>query len=274
NLLAGEIQYATGRGLRFEHGTGLKREWDSGQKGTVLFTPDTSRFVAVQFRPDVVGQRALGDIRVRRAIVSAVDRQALNDGIFEGAQEMSDTFYTRYSRYERVQDVDRALREAERVITHYPYDVRRAEQLMDEAGFQKDRDGLFASAAGERPTLEIWSHTSPQYEKELAILVDTWQRAGFEMKPTVLSAAALRDNQLRSSFPGLYVASSSRLESFAAASIPTAVNRWNGSNRGGWINVEYDRLWQAFNGTLNPFERINQLIGMLKLLSDEVPAWV
>jgi peptide/nickel transport system substrate-binding protein len=274
NLLAGEVQYATGRSLRFEHGSGLKREWEPGQKGTVLFTPDTSRFIAVQFRPEVVAQRPLGDVRVRRAIVTAVDRQALNDGIFEGDHQMSDTFYTRYSRYERVQDVDRALADAERAITHYPYDVRKAEQLMGEAGFPKDRDGVFASAAAERVALDLWTHTSPQYEKEQAILADTWQRTGFEIRPTILSAAALRDNQLRSSFPSLYIASSSRLETFAPASIPTAANRWTGSNRGGWVSPEYDRLWQGFNATLDPSERINQMVGMLKLLSDEVPAFV
>jgi len=155
-----------------------------------------------------------------------------------------------------------------------PYDGRRAEQLMSEAGFGKDRDGFFASGAGDRFGIEVWTHTSPQYEKEIAILADSWQRAGFEIKPTILSAAALRDNQLRSSFPALYIASSSRLESFATASIPTPANRWTGSNRGGWVSSEYDRLWQAFNATLDGSQRIGQMVQMLKLLSDEVPSLV
>jgi ABC-type transport system substrate-binding protein len=145
---------------------------------------------------------------------------------------------------------------------------------MAEAGFARDRDAQFVNGAGERSTLDVWWHTSPQYDKEGAILADTWQRAGFDVKPTVLSAAALRDNQLRSSFPALYIASSSRLESFASASIPTAANRWTGSNRGGWVSPEYDRLWLAFNSTLDANERIGQMVGMLKLLSDEVPAFV
>jgi peptide/nickel transport system substrate-binding protein len=274
NLMASEVQYGTGRSLRFEHGSGLKREWEAEKKGTVLFTPDTSRFIAAQFKSDFVAPRALLDVRVRRAIVSAIDRELLNEGIFSGDMEMSDMFLTRYSRSERLQDMDGALAEAQRTITHYPFDVRRTEQLMIEAGFPKGRDGIFASAAGERFSLEVWSHTSPQYEKELAILADTWQQAGFEVRPNVLPAAALRDNQLRSSFPALYVASSSRLESFASSSIPTAANRWTGGNRGAWVSPEYDRLWQSFNGTLEPAARTQQAIQMLKLLSDEVPAWV
>ncbi len=274
NLLAGEVQFATGRALRFEHGAQLRRDWGPTNRGSVLFTPDTSRFVAVQFRPEMIASPGLYDVRTRRAIAHAIDRDALNLGIFEGEMEMSDMFLTRYSRYERVHDMDRALAEANRTITHYPYDERATAQLMMEAGFSKGRDGVFSNPSGERFPLPVWSHTSPQYEKELQILVDAWRRAGFDAQPTVLPAAALRDGQLRASFPALYIASSSRLESFITASISSPANRWTGSNRGAWSNPEYDRLFSAFNATLDPETRISQVVQMLKILSEDVPAYV
>jgi peptide/nickel transport system substrate-binding protein len=273
NLLAGEVQYATGRSLRFEHGSGVKREWDATGKGSVIFTPDTSRFTAVQFRPDLVSPAALGDLRVRRALLHGVDRQALNEGIFDGALQTTDMLFTRYSRYERVPDMELAVTEGERAMTHYPYEARRAEQLMLEAGFVRGADGVFASG-GDRFSMEAWFHTSSQYEKEQAILVDSWTRAGFGVRPIVLSAAALRDNQLRASFPGVYTVSSVRLESLAPGSIPTPANRWTGSNRGGWVNTEYDRLWDAFNATIDPTERTRELVQMLRLFSEEIPGWV
>lgn len=43
---------------------------------------------------------------------------------------------------------------------------------------------------------------------------------------------------------------------------------------GGWASAEYNRLWDAFNSTLDPSKRTRQAIAMLKLLSDEAPAWV
>jgi peptide/nickel transport system substrate-binding protein len=272
NMLAGELHYATGRALRYEHGAQLKKDWGS-TKGTVHFTPDTARFTAVQFRPDVQSPAAIGDVRVRKALVSSIDRQALNDGIFEGGLDMTHLYINRYSQYDRVQDMERAMVEAERAWTPYPYDPRRSEQLMTEAGFAK-RDGLFATARGELLTLDVANHASPQYEKELAILVDTWEKAGFSMKPTILPSAALRDGQLRASFPGLYVASASRLDSYTAANISNPGNRWTGNNRGAWSNPEYDRLYQAFNATLDPAERVQQVAQMNKLLSDELPGWV
>jgi peptide/nickel transport system substrate-binding protein len=273
NLMAGEVQFATGRALRFEHGSQVRRDWGS-QKGTVLFTPDTSRFVAMQFRPETMATPALNDIRARRAIAHGIDREALNLGIFDGDMEMSDLFLTRFSRYERVHDMDRALTEANRTVTHYPYDERISAQLMTEAGFAKGRDGIFSGPSGEHFPLPVWSHTSPQYEKELLILVETWRRAGFDAQPTTLSAAALRDGQLRASFPALYIASSSRLESFVTNSISSQANRWTGSNRGAWSNSEYDRLYNSFNSTLDPEGRMQLVLGMLKLLSDEIPAHI
>lgn len=274
NILAGEVQFATGRALRFEHGSSLRREWGSSNRGTVLFTPDTSRFVAVQFRPEFMASPGYLDLRTRRAIAHTIDRDGLSLGIFDGEMEMSDLFLTRYSRYERVQDMDRALAEANRAITHYPFDERVAAQLMSDAGYPKGRDGIFSTPGGEHFPMPVWSHTSPQYEKEASILVDAWRKAGFDAQSTMLPAAALRDGQLRASFPALYIASSSRLESFTTASISTAANRWTGSNRGAWSNAEYDRLFNAFHRTLDPEARIGQLIQMLKLLSDELPAYV
>ncbi len=274
NLLAGEVQFATGRALRFEHGAQLRRDWGLANKGSVLLTPDTSRFVAAQFRPELIASPGLLDIRTRRAIAHAIDRDALNLGIFEGEMEMSDLFLTRYSRYERVNDMDRALNEANRTVTHYPYDERTSALLMTEAGYTKGRDGMFSNASGEHLPLPVWSHTSPQYEKELQILVDSWRRARLDAQPTVLPTAALRDGQLRASFPALYIASSSRLESFITSTISSPANRWTGSNRGAWVNAEYDRVYNAFNTTLDPETRITQAVQMLKILSDDIPAYV
>ncbi|MBM2812047.1 MAG: hypothetical protein HW416_2806 [Chloroflexi bacterium] len=274
SLLAGDSQYASGRSLRFEHSVSLRREWDSGKRGIVLLAPDTSRFVSVQFRPDVVAPRQLLDLRVRQAIVHAVNRDALNAGLFDGEAEMSDMFMTLYSRYERVQNMPRALAEGDGAITHYAYDERKTAQLMTRAGFARGRDRTFVNAMGDRFSLDVWTHASPQYEKELAILIDSWSQAGFDLHPTVLPAAALRDGQLRASFPGLYIASSSRLSSFTTSNISGPANRWSGNNRGGWSNPEYDRLAVSFNSTLDPDARISQVVQMLKLLSDELPSWV
>jgi ABC-type transport system substrate-binding protein len=56
--------------------------------------------------------------------------------------------------------------------------------------------------------------------------------------------------------------------------IPSEKTRWRGGNRGGWSNVEYDRLWESLNTTLASEERVRQVAKMMKFVSEELPVWV
>jgi peptide/nickel transport system substrate-binding protein len=221
NLLAEEGLYATGRSLRYEHATVLMREWDPPKKGTVLLTPDTTRFTAVQFDTDLVNPQALLDVRVRKALVRAVDLQALNDGIFGGKGAMGGTLVIKYSRYDRFQDQDQAVAAIDQAIAKYPFDLRRAEALLTEAGFHKGSDGIQVNTRGERLSMDVWADAGPQYEKEQAILGATWQQVGVETHTTFVPPARLRDGQYRSSFPALHTTSAGGMESLASRGIPT-----------------------------------------------------
>ena len=63
-----------------------------------------------------------------------------------------------------------------------------------------------------------------------------------------------------------------RLSVFATSEIPGPNNRFQGNNYGAWRNEEFDSLWDRFNGTLDRSERNRQLVQMLRLVSDQVPA--
>jgi peptide/nickel transport system substrate-binding protein len=273
-LLAEDVHYATGRSLRFEHALVLKREWGPASKGTVLLTPDSSRFTHVQFRTDLVNPQSLHDLRVRRAIVHAIDSEALNDGLFEGIGSMQGTLVGRFSRYDRFHDMEKAVAEVDKVTVRYPFDLRRAEDLLAEAGFRRAGDGLQTSATGERLNMEVWADAGPQYEKEQAILAATWRQAGIEARANFVPPTRLRDGQFRSSFPALHTTSVARLESLASSAIPTPATRWSGSNRGSWSSPEYDRLWDLLNTTLDPDQRIQQAAAMMRLMTEQLPMWV
>lgn len=275
NLLAQEADYATGRSLRVEHAAVLKQRWGATD-GHVLLTPDTTRFTEFQFRPEFLNPRALLDLNVRRALAHTIDKDALNEGIFggEAVAKTTDNFVFRYFRTYYIPDIDRALRDVEGAITTYPYDARRAEQLLTEAGYARGRDGIWTGQAGERVSFEAWTDQGVQYERELAILAETWQRAGFEVRQFVNPAAQLRDNQARSSFPAVSTTSAGNLESFTSASIPTLANRWSGGNRGAWSNADYDRIAGTLATTLDGGERIRLVVEMSRLLSEQVPGWV
>lgn len=267
NMLAGSLDYSVDFTLRFEQGTVLKREWEASKAGRVLMWPSSTTASAVQFRPEFQKTPGLLDVRVRKAMVHSIDRQAINDGVFNGEGLISETFVNPTMPY---------FDEVQRAIAKHPYDPRRAEGLMVEAGYAKDREGLFASAAGDRFRPDFWVTAGAQFERHQAIMVETWKRVGIDTNPFVLSVVAGRDNETRATFPGLTqigIGSSDegQMGNFIAAEIGTAANRWRGSNRGGYVNPEVDRLYDLWNVTLDRAERDRTYVEIVRVLSDQLP---
>lgn len=262
NMLSGEIQFATVYTLRFEHATVLKREWEPTNKGVVIFDPSAATNAVIQFRGEYQRTPGLLDLRVRRALNHAVDRQALHDGLFEGEGTIA---------YTPVSPNETYYAEVDRVITKYPYDLRRTDALMNEAGFFKDASGFYADAAGRpfRPDFQVLAGTT--FERHQAIMADTWERAGIQTATSVMSTAQSRDLVNRSTFPGLGQRQSG---SYTADQIGTPENGWSGSNIGGWSHSDYEGLYGLFNTTLERPERDRLQVQMAKFVSEQLPAFM
>jgi peptide/nickel transport system substrate-binding protein len=267
NVRSGYVDVALDNSLRFEHAQVLKQEWGPTNKGTVLLEAIQARTASFQNRPDLVTPRALLDQRVRRALAHAVDKQGLVDGLFEGEPiPVVDTIIPPSMPY--FSDLDRA-------IVKYPFDLRRSEQYLTEAGFRRGADGIWAGGdAGERMSFALMSGSGTRNERERAVIADGWRRAGFEVAETQLSASQTTDAQVRATAPGVLTSGASvgetSLARYASAQIGTTANRWRGQNYSAWSNPEYDRLYEQFNSTLDRPERDKQVIQMLRLVTDDV----
>jgi len=265
SMLAGQVQLCYQYCLRFEHAQVLQREWGPAQSGTVLLAPNAGTFVLVQFRPEYQKTSALLDPLVRRALVYGIDKQALLDGLFEGAGTVP------YSHIPSDRAYYRALEPA---LAKYAYDPRRSEQLMNEAGLTRDREGLFADSVGLRFQPEFTALAGAASERAQAIMADTWRRGGIETRPAILPNAQVRDGQARHTFSGLGWSVGGGEEAFTSEQIGTPSNRWGGSNRGGWSNPEYDRLWGLYNTTLELTERDRRLVRMAQVVDEELPVFI
>ncbi len=269
NVLAESVTYVMSQALRFEQAVLLEREWDANKRGVVMYRSAWIDNAGIQFRPEYAGFPELADVRVRRAIAHGIDRVSLNDALFQGRAAIIHSY---------IIPEQPEFAEVERSITKYEYDPRRVEQLMTEAGFQRDSDGYFTSQERGRlqPTIAATAGLA-ELERLLAILTNTWQRAGIDFQSTVIPSAQARDNQVRSTFPGLLVwgaaAPRASIHLFITPQIGTAQTRWGGQNRGGWSNAEFDRLENLSTTTLDPRGRTAHIVAMAKLLSDEVPVY-
>lgn len=265
-LLAGSAHYAECFALRFEHTLVLRREWVPSGKGVSLICPSAINNSAVQFRTELQKSPLLLDLRVRQAMAHAIDRRAIHDGLYDGEGVITDTFVPPEAPY---------FADVQRAIVHYPYDPRRTEQLMVEAGLVRDSDGLFAARPGERFRPDFWTTASTENERSAAIVAETWRRAGIETQSFVVSVAATRDPEMRAAFPGLATvgigAMEDSIKNFTSVEIGSAANRWRGNNRGGWVSPEVDRLVEAFHTTLDRAERDRHVIAIARVVSEQLP---
>jgi peptide/nickel transport system substrate-binding protein len=267
NVLSGSIDVGLDNGLRFEHALVLKQEWGPANRGTVLLEPLQARTMSFQRRPDVVSPRALLDLRVRRALTHGIDKQGLVDGLYEGGQiPPSETILAPTVRY--AADVDRT-------VVKYPYDPRRTEDLLTEAGFRRGADGIWAGGeSGERMSLQFLSGAGTRNQRERTVISDAWRRMGMEVEETQFPASGTTDPHIRATAPGVLswgtTGGESSLARYASAQIGAAANRWRGQNYMAWSNSEFDRLYDLFNSTLDRSERDRQVLQMLRLISEDL----
>jgi ABC-type transport system substrate-binding protein len=233
----------------------------------VLLHANQWRAVHFQHRPEVANPRSTLDVRVRKALAHGIDRASINEAVYSSSLSFADSVMSPLSEWGSV---------ADRAAVKYPYDLRRTEQLMGEAGFTRGSDGFFISAATGRFTTEIKTNSASDNEAEMSIMAAGWRSAGLEVQEAVLPAAQAQDNEVRSTYRGLYSNNiglgESALIGHMSCRIPRPENRWNGSNRGGWVNPEYDRLGEAYAITLDRNERAQQVAEMVRLFTDDVAA--
>lgn len=268
NLLAETIHFAGTGAIYYQQASILRREWSPRSSGAVLVAPGGWRYSHIQLRPELAEPRALLDVRARKALLYAVDKEALNDALFEGQGILSETIVAPTVDY--FPDVDRA-------ITKYPYDLRRSEQLMGELGYARGPDGGYRSATEGRFGTELQVISQTQNEAEMSIMAAGWRQAGYDIREAVMPAVQAQNGQLRASFTGVFTSGGGSgetlLANHASSGIPRPENRWTSSNRGAWSNAEYDRLFEAFNATLDRAERTRQVAAMMRIFTAELPAF-
>jgi peptide/nickel transport system substrate-binding protein len=263
-LAGGQIDYACCNTLRFGQFVTLKREWETARKGTAATIPGTAVFLYLQQRPEYVGHEAQRDLRVRRALAHAVDRQAINEGLFDGLGAPTESPVPPNLPY--FPGVDRSM-------TKYPLDLNRATQLMGEAGFTREGGGMFADRQGRRFHIDFAVQGASEIERMQAILSDSWRQAGFEVHQEVIAPQVYSQLETRHTLPGLGYAFFQGEDGFLSNEVGTAANRWRGRNRTGWTSSEYDRLWEGWRSELDRGERGRHVAQMMALVSENLPGY-
>jgi len=270
NLLAGETHLASDQSIRITEGQVLKEQWGARNGGTVVYRPQNGQWLQFQHRPELAEPRAVLDVRVRKAIAHAIDKQELNEGLFQGVGLPTDSMMAPTTDYFPALD---------RAVAKYPLDYRLTETYMNDAGFRKGADGFYAGGDG-RLIFEMKTNTSVQNDSWRAIMADGWRRAGLQVEQSAFTPGDAREPQILASFRSFFGTGGNvgeaALVMFTSAETARPENRWTGRNRGGWSNADYDRLVDTVQVTLDREERIQKIIQALTALTEQVgaiPLW-
>lgn len=267
NILSGNAHMVSDSTLRFQSGDLLQKEWQArGGGGSAYFSPAQVRYAELQSKPEVASPKGILDPRVRKAIAHAVDTKELSDALYQGKGVSAVTLAQLNS--EQYALIDRS-------IAKYPFDMRRSEQFMADAGYTKGADGVYTHPIDGRFTPEWRATSGGDSETQVTVLSDMLKRAGMDARPYILPQIQGADAQVRASFPTLSNTSTTGSSEdwprrLIKANIATPENRWQGSNRGGWTTPEYEALYGSYATSLNSSERDQLLARLMTIISEEM----
>ncbi len=255
DMIAGELGLNIDQALAFE-----KRHGDDYQ---VIYKPGlVYEHIDLQLENPV-----LQDVRVRRALMHAIDRQAISDRLFGGKQPPA---------HKSVSPLDSVHSED---IRRYDHDPAKAAALLDEAGWAEIKDGIRHNAAGKALVLEFMT-TAGNRTRELVqqVLQSQWKQVGIDVRirnepARVYFGETLNQRKHKALAMFAWISSPENVPrtTLHSEEIPTEANGWSGQNYTAYSNPEMDDLLDRIERELD-FDRRKALWARLQqIYAEDLP---
>jgi peptide/nickel transport system substrate-binding protein len=190
----------------------------------------------------------LQDLRVRQALLYAIDRRALVAKLFFGHASVALDWL---NAIEPNYTTD---------VPHYDFDLAKARALLKEAGWTPGSDGICRNAKGDRLSLEI-STTSGNRVRELseAVMQNTWKSVCIEVSIKNQPARTFFGEYMRKrQYTGLAeYANSTRVglvpsQFYGGDATPTQANNFTGQNWTGFNDPRMNEVMKQAETELDP----------------------
>lgn len=262
NMLAGGIDAISTVGISFDQAVQLEQLGKGRIK--VFFEPGLI-LEHIDFNLD---NPLLADVRVRRAIAHAINRELIVQQLFQGRQPVSHTYLpARHPGY------------TENVVK-YPYSPDQARTLLRQAGFTPGADGFLRNAAGHRLTLELNTTAGNRVREQIAQIIQKNLRdVGIELKIQNYPARVLlgdltnkRGFKAMTMYAWILSPTSDCDSLYTSDGIPSEANGWAGQNYPGYRNPEMDKLCKAASREIDEAKRNELLKQSAVIFSRDLPA--
>ena len=263
NLLSGAIDMIAGElGLTVDQGVAFAKR--HGARFNVIFKPS---LVYEHLEPNL-DNPILKDLRVRQALLHALDRDTIVRQLFDNHQPVAHT---------SINPLDWIYHPEVRT---YAYDPKRTAALLDEAGWSVMRGGVRHNLSGERLAIELATTAGNRTRESVQqVLQSQWRAVGVDARIRNQPARVFfGETVTKRVFPGFamfawYSAPENVPRSILHSShIPAQANNFAGQNFAGYANPEMDRLIDATEVELDRDKRRALWKRFQDLYAEDLPA--
>lgn len=232
----------------------------------------------VEFKPSLTYEHVdinldnptLKDVRVRKALVLALNRPELVKALFESKQ---------VAAVHNLATIDPWYTADPKKITIYNYNKKQAGALLDEAGWKLNEKDGYRYKDGKKLTLQFMT-TAGNKTREVVqtYLQSQWKQVGFEIviknEPArVFFGETMNKRKFEALAMYAWISSpeSSPKSTLHTNSIPSDKNGFSGQNYPGWSNPKVDKLIETLESEFSFKKRVDLAQQILKEYTEDVP---
>jgi peptide/nickel transport system substrate-binding protein len=210
---------------------------------------------------EVEGERAspkskhpfLTDLRVRQALAMAIDRETMAKQLYGASGAASPNVLTTPTNLASKN-------------TRIEYNLDKANQILDEAGYKRGGDGIRVTPDGVRMHVVYQTTTNSLRQKEQDIVKDGWQKIGIETELKSVDAGVffsadpgnpdtnshfftdveMYTSTFGSPFPLNYM--KAFYSGDPAVDLAQQSNKWAARNYTRWVNADYNKIYDQVKG--------------------------
>ncbi len=227
---------------------------------------------------DVDGERSspktqhpfLADPAVRQALSMLVDRASVQEQIYGRTGIITANFLNAPARFHSKN-------------TKWEFNVEKASQVLEAAGWKKGADGIRAKGGVKLKMVFQTSINAPR-QKTQAIIKQAAAKAGIdiEIKSVTASVYFSSDPANPDTYTHfytdiqMYTTTQTQpdpevfMNQFTSWEVASKANKWQGRNITRWRNEEYDKLFRAGEGEMDPVKRAALFIRLNDLVIQNV----
>ena len=263
SALAGNVNM-TLVGLTFDQAQQIVKRPDTSQRA--VFTPSLT-WEHIDLNID---DPELSDVRVRRALLHSIDREAITNQFFDGKNTVSDSWLPpKHPGFD------------ESIITKYEFSMEKANQLLDEAGWILNPTTKIREKDGKKLSITFMTTAQNKAREQVqAVISSNWRDIGVNVEtkneiPTSFFTTTLANRKFTGPTGAMYawvMGPNSNLYSIVnGTQIPSDKNGFTGQNYTAFNNETVNTLTDDIQKSMDKKDIYQKLKECQKILTEELP---